>query len=233
MDPSLLQQHNITTKLSALSIEGSETPVKSFNEPLYRQPGYSTQNLNLLQLMSKPLFLNPVTVDSTFLYWSFPILALQPIFHQWIEPFIKNFCSPRFNINLTLNIPGHQFAVVKFGAAYIPGMVGEDQIYFPNPSDPTIPFRSNTPRITYNQVRAANGVFFSLCSSSKTVNLKSTIPTNYPMNPMDKTNVADNPQFGGFYINAVTPIRFGMSLTNITIRPVINLTDLALMPWNH
>nr|WPV63623.1 MAG: hypothetical protein [Wufeng shrew polycipivirus 4] len=232
MDQTALQIETITSKLPALLIEGAGDKLQNLMTPLYKQPGYSTSNLGLLELLMKPIYLPPIEIDSTFTRWIYPLNAMQPLIHDWISRFIENFKSPRFNVLLTFVCPGHQFAVGKFGLAYLPNMLTNGDL--PTYSRSTPPFQpSIATTASYNGIRSLNGVFFEVTDTSKTIAVQSSIPTNYPMNPMDLTLPDRAPLFGGFRFTHIGPVRFGMSLTSITVRPMISLVDVTLTPWAH
>jgi len=111
MDQATIIPNTIVQKFSALYIDSSgDTPITS-KTPLYRQPGYSTQNLDLMQLLSKPIALPPITIDSSWTHWTNMISSLEPIFRPWALKFLDDFISFRFNLQVTLVLPGHQFAV--------------------------------------------------------------------------------------------------------------------------
>lgn len=233
MDQTSLNAETLITQLPALTIQGHGEALEKPTTLLYRQPGYSTPNLDLMSLITKPMYLPPVTIDSSFVSWQMLISSLQPTFNQWIPKFIENFVSPRFNLQLTLVIPGHQFAIVKLGATYIPSLVADNYSFVPSSTYKTVRLDNLSVYSKYNLIRATNGVMFSLADSSKTITLKSTIPTNYAMNPLDLTNLDRNILFGGFYLCPITPVRFGMSLTSVIVRPIMNLVDVSLMPWSR
>lgn len=233
MDQSSLVPNNIITNFSALAIQGSEELKQNITTPLYRQPGYSTNNLNLMQLLSKPIALPSITMDSSFNRFLFPIRSLTVLMNQWMPKFIENFVSPRFNLILKMVIPAHQFAVLKLGAAYDPAIIDDTHSYRPAQVPLNIVDISNSISHRYNVIRALNGTFVEVSSSPVTISLKSDIPINYPMNPIDTINTVNNVTFGGFFMLPITPIRFSESLTSITIRPFIHLADLELTPWMH
>nr|WBM81653.1 MAG: putative capsid protein 1 [Myotis brandtii picorna-like virus 1] len=231
MDQTQLNLHKVTAQLPALSIEGSGEVPTTLPYPLLRQPGYSTSFQSLRDLIMKPFRLPNIIVDSSFTSWSLLISALQPTFHQWVPKLMENSVSPLFNINLTLMVPGHQFAVTKLAITYLPNMVGESHIFYPFAGNTSSDFSATSPLFKYNIISATNGIMFDIAPTSNTVKIKSSIPTNYPMNPADKSNLDANPLFGGFYLTNIVPLRFGMDLTQIVISPLINLTDVSFMPW--
>lgn len=231
MDQSLLNPHTINTKLSALSIEGSGDAPPPVTELFYRQPGYSTNNLDLMGLLTKPFYLPNITIDSTFDHWTFLLTAFQPYLHQWVPKFIENFVSPLFNVRITFMVPGHQFAVLRLGLSYLPTLIDDNVIASYTAASTGIDISTTTVTGRYNQTRAANGIFFDTSPSSNTVSIQSNIPSNYPMNPMDIAELGNNPLFGGFRLLRITPVRFGMDLTSISIKPLINLVDVSLMPY--
>lgn len=230
MDQTSLSPPIINTKLAALAIESAGDKQQSMVSPLLRQPGYSTKNLELLELLSKPVYLPSFTVDPTFNDWFFPITPSTVLQNPWVAHLMSNFMSPVFDANLTLVVPGHQFAVGLFGVAYVPNMVGDNAIFYP---DSTTTFQLigggiNT-TTAYNRIVALNGTIFSLTESAKTICTKSSTPSNFPMNPLALANPAL--PLGGFWFRRISPLNFGMSLTSFTVRPILNLTNVALMPW--
>lgn len=234
MDQTLLNPHTIDVKLSALSIEGSGDAPITQQQPFYRSPGYSTPNLELMQLLTKPFYLPIITVDSSFTSWNFLVTSFQPFLHQWVPKFVENFVSPLFNINLTFMIPGHQFAVVKLGFTYVPNLVANDKIFVADAGGNDINVYSTSIMQKYNVVASLRGTFVDISPNSNTVTVKSSIPSPYPMNPADKSNSDPNGfnvYFGGFRIDSIVPPRFGMDITKIELQPMVNLTDVALMPW--
>lgn len=231
MDQTQLNIHKITATLPALSIEGSGEVPTTIPYPLLRQPGYSTSFLSLMELITKPFRLPNIIIDSSFTSWSFLITALQPIFHQWVPKLMENTVSPLFNVNLTLMVPGHQFAVIRLAITYLPNMVDDTSIFNPTASETAISFANTYPNVKYNTIVSTRGIMFDIAPTSNTIKIKSSIPSNYPMNPADKTNIENNPLFGGFYLTNIVPVRFGMDLTQIVISPLINLTDVQFMPW--
>lgn len=236
MDQASLIPNSVIQNFSALAIQGSGEAAKNLTTPLYRQPGYSTNNLSLMELITKPFRLTPFKIDSSFTSWVVLLDSFQPLVHQWIPKFLENFVSPRFNIQLTIMIPGHQFAVLKLGAVYDPSMFTSTEVYRPHGSSGNFIKAitgSDTVPHKFNYVTSLNGVMKELSPSPITFQLKSSIPTNYPMNPANTTDLAANIPFGGFHIIPITPIRFSSSLTEITVQPFINLCDVEMTPWAH
>lgn len=233
MDQATIVPNTIVQKFSALVIQGSEDVQTNLKTPLYRQPGYSTKNLELMQLITKPFALDPIVIDSSFEKFSLMISSAQVLMHQWMPKFLENFISPRFNLQLTIVLPGHQFAVLQLGGAYHPTMLDDNTIYYPaalgtynvpNGSNGPIPYK-------YNVIRSLNGSFVELSSSPTSLVLRSNIPINYPTNPIDTVNLGNNVFFGGFLVIPIVPIRFSQSLTSVVARPYLNLMDVEFTPW--
>lgn len=232
MDQASIVPTTIVQKFSALSIEGSEDAQSNFKSPLYRQPGYSTKTLELMQLMSKPLGLPPITIDSTFAEYTYMISSIEVTLHQWVEKFLQNFISPRFNLRLTLILPGNQFAVLQLGGAYIPSLLDEQTVYcVGSEAIFNAPLSTHSVALKHNQIVSLGGAFIELSSSPSSMVLTSNIPINYPTNPLDSNTIARNVFFGGFRIIPIVPIRFGDSITSVTARPYLNLCDLEFTPW--
>lgn len=236
MDPSELIPKSIVSDFSALVIQGTASPSKNITTPLYRQPGYSTKNLELFQLICKPIALDSITIDATFESYRFFITALTPTIFEWVDQFMKHFVCFRFNIQLNLVIPGHQFAIMLLGGAYDPSAYsdinGPRLWTLGGIGNIGVPTGVTAPQIKYNYITTLNGNFVETSESPVTLSLKSDIPINYPMNPIESTLPSEfNVFLGAFMILPIVPPRFPGTLTSITARPFINLCDIEYTPW--
>lgn len=232
MDQATIVPNTIVQKFSALAIQGSEDVKSNLKTPLYRQPGYSTKNLELMQLICKPIALEPIVIDSSFDRFVFMISSAEVLVHQWMPKFMENFISPRFNLRLSIMLPGHQFAVLELGGAYVPTMLTNSTIYVPSEfQDTTLVSSTSATSYKHNIIQSLNGTFIELSSSPTTMILESNIPINYPTNPVDTVNLDKNVFFGGFIVLPIVPIRFSQSLTSVVARPYLNLMDVEFTPW--
>lgn len=234
MDSSALNALTLIEQQPAADFLGHQLAPTNIPLQMYKQPGYSTSNLSLIELLTKPQVLPAVTIDSSFTFYEFPISSFQPMLHQWIPKFINNFVSPLFDLELEFHIPAHQFAIAKFGATYCPTMNGIVPFTITPPGAVnTLSFNFGRIEHKYNFIRATGGAFFNISESSQCVKVTAILPRNTPMNPLDRDNIDNCLMYGSISLLNITDLRFGLDLTSFQIRPFVRMINVSLMPWKH
>lgn len=237
MDSQQLSEETIIDKATRLEISGSsEHQIINKSAPFYRVPGVaSSQWLTLQSLLSKPRRLTPFTVNASFDNWIYYLNAESASFATLYSELFQMLLHPRFNIRLTLHIPGHQFAVLKLGIAYCPTLYNSDvpSVFAYGHPKGLLPIPAgNNPVAKYNFITTLNGRFFELCNSSQVITIDSNIPINYPFNPKAASaTLVHIPSFGGFVLNSISTPRFGMDLTSVSVTPFLQLIDLEAPTW--
>lgn len=234
MDSSAFNALTLIEQQPAADFLGHQLAPTNIPLQMYKEPGYSTSNLNLIELLTKPQVLPAITIDSSFSAFEYAISAFQPMVHQWIPKFLQNFVSPIFDLQLEFHIPAHQFAVAKFGATYCPTMNGISSLSI-TPPGAVLPITFDLSRTDrkYNFIRATGGAFFNISESSQCVKVTAILPRNTPMNPLDRDDINNSLMYGSIILLNVTDLRFGLDLTSFQIRPFVRMINVSLMPWRH
>lgn len=191
-------------------------------------------SFNLKDILTKPILETKFAINAGSTEYVLPIrpsiFQINPLYEA-LTPF---FMSPVFDMEVESRVSGHQFAVMKLGAAFSPCLITGTDLHtgvIPNVTDTYDPVPTSIIH-TYNSIRNLNGLFWNTTDGSNSVKITCNLPRTVPFNNFNIATEPNEPTFGVYYLKTIGLPTFANSVTEVIVDIVVRMVNISMRPFN-